>query len=164
MPAPDVGVGRGHAADVIGTLSHEVGVPLINVPGVQSFEAAFLEKRQVVLAELARAARGRLGVLGAGWELRLFFALWALSLVHGWCRPHLQAWREQLSLAALLCLGLPLLSALTLQRPWADSGHLLLELTAAGIGLLLAWTARRIGQHGTQPLSRRAARPLAEAN
>lgn len=100
----------------------------------------------------------------ADWELRLFFALWALSLVHGWCRPHLQAWREQLSLAALLCLGLPLLSALTLQRPWADSGHLLLELTAAGIGLLLAWTARRIGQRGAQPLSRRAARPLAEVN
>nr|WP_286945509.1 PepSY-associated TM helix domain-containing protein [Pseudomonas sp. UBA6718] len=100
----------------------------------------------------------------AGWELRLFFALWALSLVHGWCRPHLQAWREQLGVAALLCLGLPLLSALTLQRPWADSGHLLLELTAAGIGLLLAWTARRIGQRGAQPLSRRAARPLAEVN
>lgn len=100
----------------------------------------------------------------AAWELRLFFMLWALTLVHGWFRPHLQAWREQLAAAALLCLGLPLLGELTLERPWVDTGRLLLELTAAGIGLLLAWAARRIGRRGAQAEPRRASRNLLEVS
>ncbi|MDG9924983.1 MULTISPECIES: PepSY-associated TM helix domain-containing protein [unclassified Pseudomonas] len=100
----------------------------------------------------------------AGWELRLFFAIWALSLLHGWCRPHLQAWREQLGLAALLCLGLPLLSALTLEWPWVDQGRLLLELAVLACGALLAWTALRVGRKGEQPAPRRAARTTLEVN
>ncbi|WP_252271056.1 PepSY-associated TM helix domain-containing protein [Pseudomonas subflava] len=91
----------------------------------------------------------------AGWELRLFFALWALTLLHGWWRPHLQAWREQLGLAALLCLGLPLLSALTVDHPWDDRTRLLLEATSVICGALLAWTTWRIGRRAEQPAPRR---------
>ena len=44
-------------------------------PKRASFEAALIERRQIVLADLARAARGGLGVLGAGWEGRLIGAI-----------------------------------------------------------------------------------------
>ena len=45
------------------------------LPRRSSFEAALVERRQIVLADLARAARGGLGILGAGWETRLIGAL-----------------------------------------------------------------------------------------
>lgn len=98
----------------------------------------------------------------AGWEVRLFFVLWLLSLLHAWCRPHLQAWREQLAAAAVLCLGLPLLSALTLAQPWADSTRLLVELSALGCGLLLGWATWRVGGKNQEQLPRRSPRAVAE--
>jgi phosphoserine phosphatase RsbU/P len=39
------------------------------------FQAALIERRQSLLAELARAARGQFGVLGRGWEASLLGAL-----------------------------------------------------------------------------------------
>jgi DNA-binding LacI/PurR family transcriptional regulator len=36
---------------------------------------SFVQRRQIILAELARAAAGRLGALGSGWEARLLDAL-----------------------------------------------------------------------------------------
>lgn len=98
------------------------------------------------------------------WETLVFFAIWALSLGHAWLRPSLVAWREQLGLAALLCLGLPLASAMTLEAPWAERTRLLLELTACGCGLLLAWTALKVHRKTGQPVATRAARKLAEVN
>ena len=44
-------------------------------PKRSSFEAALVERRQIVLADLARAARGSFGLLGAGWEGRLLSAI-----------------------------------------------------------------------------------------
>jgi len=41
------------------------------VPSRSSFEAALVERRQILLAELSRAARGSFGLLGSGWEQRL---------------------------------------------------------------------------------------------
>ena len=46
-------------------------ISLPALPKRASFEAALVERRQIVLADLARAARGGLGVLGGGWEARL---------------------------------------------------------------------------------------------
>ncbi len=40
-----------------------------------SMEAAFVQRRQIILAELARAATGRLGAAGSSWEDRLLDAL-----------------------------------------------------------------------------------------
>lgn len=98
------------------------------------------------------------------WEVRVFFALWVLSLGHAWLRPNLAAWREQLGLAALLCLALPLVSGLTLDEPWAERTRLLLELTTLACGLLLAWTVGKIRPRAEQPVARRPSRKLAEAN
>lgn len=50
-------------------------ISLPALPKRASFEAALVERRQLVLADLARAARGGLGVLGSGWEARLISAL-----------------------------------------------------------------------------------------
>ncbi|MFV0476758.1 MAG: PepSY-associated TM helix domain-containing protein [Parahaliea sp.] len=46
-------------------------------------------------------------------EIHLFFTAWFVSLVHAALRPPRQAWIEQLALAALLMLLLPLLNPLT---------------------------------------------------
>jgi hypothetical protein len=99
-----------------------------------------------------------------GWELRGFFALWLLSLLHAWLRPRLQAWREQLSLAALLCLGLPLLSALSDGQAWADSMRLWLEVTVVALGLLLAWSVWRLRQPQVQHSERRVRPAQAQVN
>lgn len=44
-------------------------------PKRSSFEAALIERRQIVLADLARAARGAFSVLGPSWEAKLLSAL-----------------------------------------------------------------------------------------
>ena len=99
-----------------------------------------------------------------GWEVRGFFALWLLSLLHAWLRPRLQAWREQLSLAALLCLGLPLLSALSYGQAWGDSMRLWLEVTVVALGLLLAWSVWRLRQPQVQHSERRVRPAQAQVN
>jgi len=49
----------------------------------------------------------------AQWEIRSFLLIWLATLLHALLRPVRQAWTEQLTLAALLCLGLPLINRLT---------------------------------------------------
>jgi uncharacterized iron-regulated membrane protein len=49
----------------------------------------------------------------ADWELRVFFGLWLLTLLHALLRKPSHAWREQLGLLAGLCLLLPLLNFIT---------------------------------------------------
>jgi DNA-binding LacI/PurR family transcriptional regulator len=55
--------------------SHEARPSLSLLPSRNSFEAALVERRQILLADLARSARGSFGMLGSGWELRLMNAL-----------------------------------------------------------------------------------------
>jgi len=45
------------------------------VSPLTGFDSAFIERRQLLLAELARVGRGRFGMLGAGWELKLVSSL-----------------------------------------------------------------------------------------
>lgn len=57
----------------------------------------------------------------ADWELRVFFGLWLLTLVHALLRKPAAAWREQMGLFAALCLLLPVLNfATTGDHPWAQ--------------------------------------------
>jgi DNA-binding LacI/PurR family transcriptional regulator len=57
----------------------EIGAGLAersNLPSVgRSVESAFVQRRQIIVAEMARAARGSLGAAGSGWENRLVDAL-----------------------------------------------------------------------------------------
>lgn len=87
------------------------------------------------------------------WEVRAFFCMWGLALLHAFgCaffRDGRSAWREQLTLAALLYCGLPILDMLTAGnylRASLGQGHLTLaalDLTALITGLSLAWGAMR---------------------
>ena len=86
------------------------------------------------------------------WELAVFFAVWALALVHALARPAAAAWKEQLGLLAALCLLLPLLNALTvgdhlgaqlLRGDWESAG---VELFALATGLAAVWGRRSMAR------------------
>lgn len=87
------------------------------------------------------------------WETRCFFVLWCCCLAHSLLRVEsIFAWRDQLYTAAFLFGLLPLLnglmtnSHLVVSLPkgqWELAGF---DLTALAAGLLLGWTARRIGK------------------
>ncbi|MFN3731559.1 PepSY-associated TM helix domain-containing protein [Comamonas testosteroni] len=83
----------------------------------------------------------------SSWEIRVFFAVWTLSLLHALLRTTYKAWREQLCALALLCLGLPLLNVMTtgqhvgMYLAQGDGQRGGLELTCMALGLLVAWGA-----------------------
>ena len=85
----------------------------------------------------------------SSWEIRVFFAAWVLSLLHALLRTARQAWREQLWIVALLCVGLPLLNAMTtgqhvgMYLAQGDGQRGGLELTCMALGLVVAWGAWR---------------------
>ncbi|TBU76538.1 PepSY domain-containing protein [Pseudomonas daroniae] len=86
----------------------------------------------------------------ADWEVRVFFAVWLLSLPHALWRAPLQAWREQLIAAALLCAALPLLDAFG-ASPWldllaGDGMRFWLDLAVLGLGAALAGCAWRVSR------------------
>ena len=90
------------------------------------------------------------------WEVRVFFLVWLASLGHAIVRPRLAAWREQLGLAALMCLNLPLLNLIVVNR----GDGLYLELTLVVIGALLAWAAWQTGQPARQAVPRKSSKTL----
>lgn len=53
----------------------------------------------------------------ADWEVQAFFIAWGLALLHALLRPARTAWGEQLWAAAALLALLPVVNALTTQRP-----------------------------------------------
>ncbi|WP_312772706.1 PepSY-associated TM helix domain-containing protein [Pseudomonas rhodesiae] len=86
----------------------------------------------------------------SGWEVQAFFIAWGLSLLHAILRRGRQGWVEQLSVAALLLMAIPVLNALTTSHhlgvslasgDWAMAGF---DLTCLASGLFLAWAARKM--------------------
>lgn len=53
----------------------------------------------------------------ADWEINAFFIVWALTLLHALVRTAKAAWVEQLWAATILLALLPVVSAMTTQRP-----------------------------------------------
>ena len=101
----------------------------------------------------------------ATWEVDGFFLLWGACLLHAALRRGCrQGWVEQLALAGLLGLGLPLLNAATTATHLgvtlpAGAWHLAgLELVVAGLGASLAGAAAYLGLR--RPARAAAARPL----
>lgn len=74
-------------------------------------------------------------------EMSAFFALWALALPHAWLRGA-AAWRDQLVLAAVLALGLPLLD-LAGGVP-ADALRVGVNSVACALGVVLLITGLRL--------------------
>ncbi|WP_454255833.1 PepSY domain-containing protein [Pseudomonas sp. Marseille-Q8238] len=121
------------------------------VAGLTLACVAFLWANRLLPVELAQ--RG-------GWEVRVFFLIWLASLGHAIVRPWLRAWREQLGLAALLCIALPLLNLQGVTK----GDYIWLEATAVAIGVLLAWSCWKLGQPPKERPARRAGKTLAEAH
>ncbi|MGY2403287.1 PepSY-associated TM helix domain-containing protein [Pseudomonas sp. SDO5271_S396] len=100
------------------------------------------------------------------WEVQTFFIAWGLSLLHAALRRGRQGWVEQLSLAALMFVAIPLLNALTTSHhlgvslasgDWAMAAF---DLTCLGSGVFLTWAAWKMLQR-TAPLPKaERARPL----
>lgn len=91
-------------------------------------------------------------------EVRAFFMLWILGLVHAAARPRRKAWMEQLAGIAMLCLLLPVLNAVTTgdhviaqigRGDWRNAG---VELVAIAFGLAaigvirVIWTKKALSQ------------------
>ena len=103
----------------------------------------------------------------SGWEIRTFFLSWLAATVHAALRSGRSAWIEQLSFAAALFCGIPLLNALTthhgllvsvMSGDWRMAGF---DLTCLGSGLFLAWSALKVRNHG---LAAASAKPRAARN
>lgn len=99
----------------------------------------------------------------ADMEIRSFFVVWALCLLHAMLRPHRSAWLEQLWLAAIAFAALPLLNAATggaalpaamLHGQWSIAGF---DLVALALGVLHGFAAWKLGASGAIALPQRAA-------
>ncbi|PQZ89372.1 MULTISPECIES: PepSY domain-containing protein [Pseudomonas] len=93
------------------------------------------------------------------WEVRVFFLIWLASLGHAIVRPWRAAWREQLGVTALLCLSVPLLNLVVVNR--GDAFYL--ELTSVALGALFAWLCWKLSQPPAQRTAARSARHAVEA-
>lgn len=88
----------------------------------------------------------------AAWEVKVFFLIWALALLHALLRDGRAAWREQLGLGAVLFACLPLLDLFSagpyLLAAWQRGDWVLpgFDLAALAIGLLLGWLAWKFRQ------------------
>lgn len=99
----------------------------------------------------------------SNWEVDLFFIVWGMSLLHALVRPAKAAWVEQLWAAALLLFLLPVLNALTTQRPlwhslaqgdWIFAGIDLMCWVLAALHVVLAL---RTARHQVKVPARRKA-------
>ena len=102
----------------------------------------------------------------ASWEIHAFFIVWALALVHAALRPARQAWVEQLWTATALLALLPVLNAVTTQRPlwrslaegdWVFAGT---DLMCWGLAALHAALAIRTSGHRPRSVRDRGRKPV----
>jgi uncharacterized iron-regulated membrane protein len=91
-------------------------------------------------------------------EVNAFFAIWGLSFLHASLRPWLKAWREQIGLAAVLALGLPLANLIAGLPLLGVGSSLYLELTTLAMGALLLVAALKIPGKPNEAVPARAAR------
>ncbi len=102
----------------------------------------------------------------ADWEANVMFISWTLLLIHPAFRPATKAWREQLQLAALVYMALPLVNALTTDKHLVNSlqqqdwGLAAFDLTLFTIGCFFAFSAYKYKTlQPEKAVSRKAARP-----
>ncbi|WP_285427800.1 MULTISPECIES: PepSY-associated TM helix domain-containing protein [unclassified Pseudomonas] len=102
----------------------------------------------------------------SGWEVQTFFIAWGLSLLHASVRRGRRGWVEQLSVAALLFMAIPVINALTTSHhlgvalasgDWAMAGF---DLTCLACGVFFAWAARKMQRRGVPAPKAERARPL----
>ena len=98
----------------------------------------------------------------ADWEIRGFFTVWLLCLLHPLVRQHRRAWLEQMALAALLFALLPVLNPLTggaslastiAHGQWSIAGFDLTMLSLAALHGWVVWWLLR-GKPAAKPAPR----------
>lgn len=144
---------RRHNADgVLGSWLYHVAerLNISVVAGLAVASAAFLWANRLLPVALSHRA---------AWEVRVFFIVWLVTLLHAVIRPRRAAWREQTAAAAALCLLLPLanLWVMPVQSNW------IFEAAVVGLGVLLAWGAWRTTQQPQKTERKRARKVTAEA-
>jgi hypothetical protein len=135
-------------------------VERLNVAGIAGLSiamTAFLWANRL----LPRALEGR-----ADWEINSFFIVWALALLHALVRPPRSAWVEQLWAAAAMLFLLPVLNAMTTQRPlwhslaegdWVFAGMDIMCWALASLHAVLAIrTARQANSFQARRTNRQA--------
>lgn len=114
-----------------------------SIAGLSVATAAYFWCNRLIPAELA--GRG-------DWEIRGFFAVWLLCLLHPLLRTSRAAWREQMAMAAILFALLPVLNPLTggasiVQSighgQWSIAGFDLMMLALAAIHGTVVWWLMR---------------------
>lgn len=112
------------------------------------------------LVPAAQAARSQI-------EIHAFLWAWAATLLHALLRRPARAWVEQLAMTALLCLGLPLLNAVTTGQHLGvylaadDLQRAGVELVSLALGVAFAYAAYRVHRSAVRPLPTRARRGAA---
>ncbi len=95
-------------------------------------------------------------------EMALFFAVWAACLGYAFYRGPTRAWREQFTIAGVLCAGLPLINAASSEAPlfatlgagaWKLAGVDLVALAFAGVFGTVAWRLQRAPSASASPVA-----------
>lgn len=112
----------------------------------------------IIIASLSYLWANRLLPISMGgrgeFEIRIFFAIWFFMLIHAFWRSKipLRGWVEQLTMASGLCIGLPIINAVTTHiglltsikgKDWMTAG---VDLTAITLGSLLGVVAWHVGK------------------
>ena len=151
----------GHAS--AGTTSTGVGVVerlnVATIAGLPIAIAAYFWANRIIPAALDARAQ---------WEINSLFIAWALMLLHAHVRPRSRIWLEQLTIAAVLYLLLPVLNAFTTQRhlgvtllegEWALAA---IDLMFLAVGVAFAGTAIKV--HRTMQSAGRAGTTLDDSS
>ena len=133
---------------------------IATIAGLSTAMAGMLWANRLLPIELPRRAE---------WEVDILFLIWGASLLWSLVRPARRAWIELLWLAALALALLPVLNALTTDRPlWRSLAEGDWVFGGVEIGLLVlalghAMLARRTMRHSTRTPSGRAPRAARRA-
>ncbi len=121
---------------------------IASIAGLSVAMTAYLWANRLLPVELAHRADA---------EIKVFFAVWGLSFVYALTRPARRAWVELLWLAVAVLALLPVLNALTTDRPiwrsvadgdWVFTGFQLMMWAFAALHALLAI---RTARHRARP-------------
>ncbi|MBA0328634.1 PepSY domain-containing protein [Stenotrophomonas maltophilia] len=133
------------------------------VSGLPVAMLAFLWGNRLLPVELANRSDA---------EVKVFFYAWAACLLHALFRPARRGWVEQLALAGVLALGLPLYNLAAWQGGAVtalangDGARAGIDIGLLLIGASLLWAARKVHRFVPAQRKPRAARaaPAAEAS
>ncbi|MBA4722595.1 MAG: PepSY domain-containing protein [Alcanivorax sp.] len=139
------------------------GLNMASITGLLAAIGAYFAANRLLPTALAERS---------SWEIRVFFLVWLVSLVHGLLRPHRRGWIEQLAVITVLWLALPFVDMATTDShlfsaaAWRLGALAGFDLICLLLGALWGYTLWRVAR--PKPDKRKPARArqptLAEGN